>query len=284
MLVELAYQQLLQQLETLYEKREATTIANWVIEHITGLKRMDRIIQKKLLLNSEQETKLAAITNRLLNSEPIQYVVGEAWFAGNRYQVNPDVLIPRPETEELVEWILADDAIQDYRLFLDIGTGSGCIPITIKLKKPQAFVVGFDISQEALTIANKNAKDLNAAANFMQVDILDETRWQNFPLFNCIISNPPYIKASEHSNMSKHVKDFEPTIALFVPDEDPLIFYRKIAAFGFTHLEKNGTIYFEINQTLGNEVIGLLQQFGYTAELKKDLNGNDRMVKASLII
>lgn len=284
MLVELAYQQLLQQLETLYEKREATTIANWVIEHITGLKRMDRIIQKELLLNSEQETKLAAITNRLLNSEPIQYVLGEAWFAGNRYQVNPDVLIPRPETEELVEWILADDAIQDYRLFLDIGTGSGCIPITIKLKKPQAFVVGFDISQEALTIANKNAKDLNAAANFMQVDILDETRWQNFPLFNCIISNPPYIKASEHSNMSKHVKDFEPTIALFVPDEDPLIFYRKIAAFGFTHLEKNGTIYFEINQTLGNEVIGLLQQFGYTAELKKDLNGNDRMVKASLII
>jgi len=284
MLVELAYQQLQQKLETLYEKREASTIANWVMEHITSLKRMDRLIQKGLLLNAEQETKLAAITNRLLNSEPIQYVLGEAWFAGNPYHVNPDVLIPRPETEELVEWILADDAIKDYRLFLDIGTGSGCIPITIKLKKPQAFVLGFDISEEALAIANKNANDLNAAANFMQVDILDETRWQNFPLFNCIVSNPPYIKESEHSNMSKHVKDFEPSIALFVPDEDPLIFYRKIAGFGITHLEKNGAIYLEINQALGKEVVNLFEQNGYSCELRKDLNGNDRMVKASFII
>ncbi len=284
MLIELAYQQLLRKLETLYDKREATSIANWVIEHITGLKRMDRIIQKELLLSAEQVDKLTVIANRLLNSEPIQYVLGEAWFAGYKFYVDPSVLIPRPETEELVEWILADDARNDYRTFLDIGTGTGCIPIAIKLKKPQAFVLGFDISPDALAIANKNAIDLNAAANFMQVDILDETRWQNFPLFNCIISNPPYIKESEQSDMSKHVKDFEPSIALFVPDEDPLIFYRKMAVFGITHLEKNGSIYFEINQALGNEVIGLLQQYGYNTELKKDLNGNDRMIKAMLPI
>ena len=284
MLIELAYQQLLRKLETLYDKREATSIANWVIEHITGLKRMDRIIQKELLLSAEQVDKLTVIANRLLNSEPIQYVLGEAWFAGYKFYVDPSVLIPRPETEELVEWILADDARNDYRTFLDIGTGTGCIPIAIKLKKPQAFVLGFDISADALAIANKNAIDLNAAANFMQVDILDETRWQNFPLFNCIISNPPYIKESEQSDMSKHVKDFEPSIALFVPDEDPLIFYRKMAVFGITHLEKNGSIYFEINQALGNEVIGLLQQYGYNTELKKDLNGNDRMIKAMLPI
>jgi release factor glutamine methyltransferase len=284
MLIELAYQQLLQKLETLYEKREASNIANWVIEHITGLKRMDRLLQKDKLLSVEQTEKLATKTDQLLNSEPVQYVLGEAWFAGNKFYVDPAVLIPRPETEELLEWIKADHAINPYHQILDIGTGSGCIPITLKLRKPFASVLSIDISSEALIIAKKNAASLNANINLMQIDFLKESNWTTLPLFDCIVSNPPYIKESERSSMSKHVTDFEPSLALFVPDNDALIFYRKIAEFGTTHLEKNGAIYLEINQALGNEVISLFQQFGYATELRKDLMANDRMVKVHFAI
>lgn len=280
MSIELAYQQLAQQLETLYDKREASNIANWVIEHITGLKRMDRIIQKNALLNPAQEFELAAKTKQLLLAQPIQYVLGEAWFAGNPYFVDASVLIPRPETEELVEWILKDDLNKDFRHFLDIGTGSGCIPITLKLKKPDSFVLSFDISKEALAIAQKNATDLNASVHFMQVDILDETRWHNFPVFDCIVSNPPYIKDNERSSMAKHVTEYEPSLALFVREEDPLIFYRKIALFAQEHLDAQGCIFLEINEALGKEVQALYESLNYTTELRKDLSGRDRMVKA----
>jgi release factor glutamine methyltransferase len=280
MSIELAYQQLAQQLETLYEKREASNIANWVIEHITGLKRMDRIIQKNASLTPEQELELTEKTSLLLTAQPVQYVLGEAWFAGNPYFVDASVLIPRPETEELVEWILTDDLIKNFRHFLDIGAGSGCIPITLKLKKPHAFVLSFDISKEALAIAQINATKLNADVHFMEVDILDETRWHNFPIFDCIVSNPPYIKDTERSSMAKHVTEFEPSLALFVRDEDPLVFYRKIALFALDHLEAHGNIYLEINEALGKEVLTLYEGLGYTTELRKDLSGRDRMVKA----
>lgn len=284
MLVELAYQQLLQKLEMLYEKREATTIANWLIEHITGLKRMDRILQKEALLNADQLQKLRTKTNRLLHSEPVQYVLEEAWFAGLPFYVDPAVLIPRPETEELVDWILQDHAIKQFKQILDIGTGSGCIPITLKLKNQIANVVSIDISSEALIIAKKNADNLNASILLKQVNFLDENSWPALPCFDCIVSNPPYIKDSERSSMSKHVTDYEPNIALFVTDNDPLIFYRKIALFGKSHLEMNGAIYLEINQTLGQEVVNHFKQNGYSCELRKDLMGNDRMVKATLVI
>lgn len=280
MSIEFAYQQLTQQLEMLYEKREASNIANWVIEHITGLKRMDRIIQKNALLTPSQEIELAEKTKQLLLAQPVQYVLGEAWFAGNPYFVDASVLIPRPETEELVEWILQDDLNKNFRHFLDIGTGSGCIPITLKLKKQDAFVLSFDISKEALAIAQKNATELNASVHFLEVDILDETRWHNFPVFDCIVSNPPYIKDSESASMAKHVTDYEPSLALFVRDEDPLLFYRKIALFAQAHLDAQGCIYLEINETLGKEVQALYESLGYTTELRKDLSGRDRMVKA----
>ncbi len=284
MLVELAYQQLLQKLETLYEKREASNIANWVMEHITGLSRMDRIVQKNKHLNDQELQELTSQTDQLLQSVPIQYVLNEAWFAGLRFYVDPAVLIPRPETEELVDWILKDDIEKDFRHFLDIGTGSGCIPISLKLKKQEAYVLSVDKSADALQVAKRNAIQLNATVNFKQLDILDETKWKCLPPFDCIVSNPPYIQDSEQKNMALQVTAHEPSLALFVPDDDPLIFYRKIAMLGKTHLTENGAIYLEINQDFGQEVIALYQQLGYQTQLRKDLMGNDRMVKASKII
>jgi release factor glutamine methyltransferase len=284
MLVELAYQQLLQNLETLYEKREATNIANWVIEHITGLSRMDRIVHKSSQLSIDQAQELTFKTNQLLQSVPVQYVLNEAWFAGLKLYVDPAVLIPRPETEELVDWILKNDAVKDFQHFLDIGTGSGCIPITLKLKKQEAYVLSVDKSADALLIAKKNATQLNAHVYFKQLDILDESKWQSLPPFDCIVSNPPYIQDLERLNMAQHVTKHEPSMALFVPDHDPLIFYRKIAMLGKTHLSENGVIYLEINQVFGEEVVSLFQQLGYQTILRKDLMGNDRMVKASKLI
>ena len=283
MTLELANLQLKYQLEILYDKREASLIANMVMENITGVKRIDRIVQKDKKISHEQRQLLDLKTNRLLNNEPIQYVLGEAWFANKLFQVNSSVLIPRPETEELVAWIIKDNSIHQFKEILDIGTGSGCIPITLKLAFPDASVTSIDISSEALTMAQNNAIDHSVDINLKQTDFLEESNWHDLPLFDCIVSNPPYIKDSERSKMSKHIIKFEPSIALFVSDDDPLIFYRKIALLGNTHLQKNGTIYLEINQILGAEVITLFQEFGYQAELRKDLMGNDRMIKAEKI-
>lgn len=284
MTLELAYLQLKYQLEILYEKREASQIANMVMEHLTGIKRVDRVVQKDKKLSHEQRKLLDLRTNRLLNSEPVQYVLGEAWFANKPFQVNASVLIPRPETEELVEWIIKDNPVKQFKEILDIGTGSGCIPITLKTKLPNASVMSIDISSEALTIAQNNAIEQEVNIDLKQIDFLDELNWYDFPLFDCIVSNPPYIKDSERSTMSKHVTKYEPSIALFVSDDDPLIFYRKIALMGNKHLEKNGSIYLEINQSSGKEVTSLFQEFGYNTELRKDLMGNDRMVKAEKAI
>ncbi len=280
MTLELAYLQLKYQLEILYETRESSKIANMVMEHITGISRMDRLLQKDLKLTHEQRKILDTKTNRLLNSEPVQYVIGEAWFANKLFQVNSSVLIPRPETEELIDWVLKDNPEKNLKKVLDIGTGSGCIPITLKTNLPNTSVMSIDISSEALTIAQNNAIDHDVNIDLRQIDFLDESNWHDLPLFDCIVSNPPYIKDSEKTTLSKHVIKYEPSIALFVSDEDPLIFYRKIALLGKQHLEKSGTIYLEINQTLGKEVIELFQEYGYQTELRKDLMENDRMVKA----
>jgi release factor glutamine methyltransferase len=284
MTLELAFLQLKYQLEILYEKREASKIANMVMEHITGITRMDRLLQKELKLNHEQKKILDAKTNRLLNSEPVQYVIGEAWFANKPFLVNSSVLIPRPETEELIDWILKDSSEEEFQQVLDIGTGSGCIPITLKTKLPNLNIMSIDISSEALTIAQNNAIDHDVNIELKQIDFLDESNWHDLPLFDCIVSNPPYIKDSEKNTLSKHVIKYEPSIALFVSDDEPLIFYRKIALLGNRHLEKNGSIYLEINQALGQEVLDLFQENGYTAELRKDMMGNDRMVKAKKLI
>lgn len=280
MLIEIAYQQLAQNLESLYEKREAANIANWVIEKITGLKRVDRIIQKTRLLSSVESVELNRKSAMLLNSMPVQYVLEEAWFAGMPFFVNKSVLIPRPETEELIEWVITENNQKVFKQILDIGTGSGCIPIALKKQLPDTSILSIDISKEALLVAEKNTFQLHVSIDFKLINFLNESNWKDLPIVDCIVSNPPYIKLSEKENMSKNVLDFEPPLALFVTDEDPLLFYRKIALFGKSHLIEGGLVFLEINEELGADVISLYHQHGYRTTLKKDMMGKDRMIMA----
>ena len=283
MTLQSAQQQLQIQLKTVYEEREAANITDWVMEHITGKKRIDRLLDKQLLLPEEQQNNLLKITTELLTNRPVQYVLGEAWFAGMKLYVNESVLIPRPETEELVEWIEEVWSLEfGVWSLLDIGTGSGCIPIAVKKKMIEVSVTSVDVSKEALQVAKQNADTLGADIDFLGFDFLNEALWDSLPVFDVIVSNPPYIKQSEEKNMPKNVLDFEPSIALFVSDEDALLFYRKIAAFAKSHLNKKGMIFLEINETLGKEVVALFENDGYVVELKKDLQGKDRMVRVNL--
>jgi release factor glutamine methyltransferase len=285
--VKQAYEQLRYSLFELYGDREAANIADMAIEHITGLARIDRIMHKSLELNAEQAQLFQTISVELISGKPIQYVIHEAWFAGMPFYVNEHVLIPRPETEELVEWIVEESSKLKAESFilLDIGTGSGCIPIALKKKITNTTVDAIDVSANALSVALRNAKTLNATINFYELDILKENSWQQFKSYNIIVSNPPYIKQSEAESMHQNVLQHEPHLALFVPDNDALLFYRKIADFALIHLQKNGLLFFEINEALGKEVIEMLANKGFQQiELRKDLQGKDRMVKAQLTI
>lgn len=288
-----------------YDTREAAQICDWVLEHVSGKKRIDRLIEKETVLTADQQLRLTQILAELQSHRPIQYVLGEAWFAGMKFFVNEAVLIPRPETEELVEWIV-EDALNAERLtrnaeqepenteyrtpnieqrtknILDIGTGSGCIPIALAKKLPHWSVNSMDVSEAALAVARKNAVDLEADVLFLQTDFLDEIQWPHLPVVDLIVSNPPYIKVAEQENMARHVLDFEPSLALFVPDNDALLFYRKIAQFGKTHLQEGCAVFVEINEALGKETVDLFEQQGYTVTLRKDLQGKDRMIKATL--
>lgn len=295
-----------------YDTREAAQICDWVLEHVSGKKRIDRLIDKETVLTADQQSHLTQILAELQSHRPIQYVLGEVWFAGMKFFVNEAVLIPRPETEELVEWIVeerlnaerltrnAEQGIsniehqtpnteqgisnieQKTKKILDIGTGSGCIPIALAKKLPHWSVNSMDVSEAALKVARKNAVDLEADVLFQQTDFLDELQWPHLPVVDLIVSNPPYIKEAEQENMAKHVLDFEPSLALFVPDDDAFLFYRKIAAFGKTHLREGGAVFVEINEALGKETVALFEQQGYTVTLRKDLQGKDRMIKATL--
>jgi release factor glutamine methyltransferase len=281
-----AQQQTLVQLKLLYAEREAANITDWVMEHITGKKRIDRLINTQELLTPEQEEKLGTILPQLAANKPVQYVLNEAWFAGMPFFVNEHVLIPRPETEELVEWICEESQklkVKSQKL-LDVGTGSGCIPVSLKKKVPGLDITSIDVSEDALNVAKKNAAGLGTEIRFLHADFLKEENWKQLSVFDIIVSNPPYIKQSEHSSMSKHVTDFEPSLALFVPDEDALLFYRKIAQFAKTHLSKQGSVFLEINEALGKETVALYESEGYVVELRKDMQGKDRMVRANLKI
>ncbi len=279
-------------LSEIYDEREAANIADMVIEFVTGLRKIDRVLDKQFLLNEEQNVKLKSCLVDLLKHKPVQYILHEAWFAGMKFYVDENVLIPRPETEELVELIakevdsglLTDDSLTFT--VLDIGTGSGCIAIALKKKSSiinrQFSISAIDISENALNIAKKNAIENKMEIYFFQTNILDENEWKQFVKFDIIISNPPYIKQSEQVSMGENVLKFEPHLALFVADEDALIFYKKIAAFGLRHLNKNGKLFFEINENLGNEICELLENSGYkNIELKKDMQGKNRFVVGS---
>lgn len=282
MTIQQAQQQLLFQLYHIYHDREAANIADWVMEHITGWKKVDRIINKHVSLRPDKIELLNKYIDELLAHKPIQYVLHESWFYGMRLYVNENVLIPRPETEELVNWVIEQTALHHTTLkILDVGTGSGCIPIALKRKLPSAEIFACDISEQALEVAKKNAEHYQTAVNFFHLDFLNVSSRNMLPSVNIIVSNPPYILSNEKDGLPPNVIMHEPHQALFVDDGDSLLFYKALAEFAIDKLEDQGCIFAEINETMADEVkwVYLANGFSY-AEVKKDMQGKDRMVKA----
>jgi release factor glutamine methyltransferase len=241
-------------------------------------------------LSPDRLDQLQAYTRELLTHKPVQYVLHEAWFCGMPFYVDENVLIPRPETEELVDWIVgnAQSPTSRGRLatgnvrILDIGTGSGCIPISLKKKLPQAEVYACDVSEGALAVAARNAATHQTPVNFLQVDFLDIDTWGSLPEVDIIVSNPPYIPYSDKSSMLQNVLAYEPHLALFVPSDDALVFYDAIARFAQRKLPDHGQVFAEIHEDLGKKTTALFESKGFDAEIKKDFQGKDRMVKANL--
>ena len=285
MTFEAAEQSLATALDGLYENREAATIAGIVMEFVTGKSKMDRWLQKNELLSIEDLKRLEKYSKELLTGKPVQYVLGEAWFAGLCLQVNEHTLIPRPETEELVNlcanWAAAKKMQQAPLKIVEVGTGSGCIAIALQKKLQSAQITAVDISTEAVNVASANAIANNMSITFKTLDFLDESNWPELGGFDIIISNPPYIADIEKESMAGHVLNFEPHRALFVRDNDPLIFYSALANFGNKYLHKDGAVFVEINQALGLQTQNVFEQNNYTTLLKKDLFENDRMIVAT---
>ena len=273
-----AYLLVKRRLATLYDTREAENIADMLIEFCTEITRTERIITKNKLLSIDHEQLLMKSIDRLINHEPIQYIIEKAWFYRHEFKVNKNVLIPRPETEELIQHIIKNNSSENPSI-IDIGTGSGCIAISLK-KNITCQVTAIDISEQALSIADYNANKLEADITFKSINFLDETKWNSLGYYDIIVSNPPYIKNKEQSEMHKNVLEYEPHLALFVEDDDPLLFYRKIAMFGKSNLNPNGYIYVEINESLGEETTNLFQEYQYNTAIYKDLQGKERIIVA----
>lgn len=299
-------------LSKIYPKTEIDSFFFILVEEILNLKRIDTVLNSDLLIDNEKLSELKAIITRLKNEEPIQYILGKTEFFGYPFLVNKNTLIPRPETEELVEWILLE--IRENRIkskdpkltFLDIGTGSGCIPISLAKNLSNAEISAVDISSEALKIAKQNAILNKVTIDFIEIDILKTTSLNviakaerlkqcvnennelpkqvlNDISFDIIVSNPPYVRELEKVEIKNNVLENEPHLALFVTDNNPLLFYDKIADLAKNHLNENGILFFEINQYLGKETVAMLQGKGFkNIELKKDLFGNNRMIKTQL--
>ena len=268
------YKFTLRTLSDKFDKREAENIARIIFEdalYITDVNADNMLHEEKTIL-------LDQALERIDMDEPIQYVVEKAHFYGYEFYVNDHVLIPRPETEELVFEILKYyKPLNENKEILEIGTGSGCIPISIKKKWPAANITSIDISEKALEVAKINATQIEVEINFKCIDFLDESKWSSLPNYDCIISNPPYIPENEKSKMHDNVLDFEPHLALFVSDQEPLIFYKKIKSFAGKHLNPNGTIFLECNEFNVLEVAALFQT-DYKVEVLKDMQGKERMI------
>ncbi|MCL9769204.1 peptide chain release factor N(5)-glutamine methyltransferase [Flavobacterium sp. HXWNR69] len=281
-------------LKNIQDEQEIESFFFILTEYLHNLKRVDLALNPNFEISEDDVEKWNAILADLQKEKPIQYITGEAWFYGLRFEVNENTLIPRPETEELVEFILKETS--NFQLpasslnILDIGTGTGCIPISLKTNLPEANVSAIDVSEKALEVAKRNAQSNKVEVNFIQANILEVEDLSKLPLPNAqnllpldiIVSNPPYVRNLEKEEIKKNVLDYEPHLALFVEDTDALLFYRKIAQLALKNLAPNGLLFFEINQYLGKETVELLQNLGFnTIELKKDIYGNDRMVKST---
>lgn len=261
-----------------YTKSEIRVLSSLILKEVSNLSFSDIVNCKFKNISITEKQKIIHIVERLQNNEPIQYVLGKTEFYGLDFIVNSSVLIPRPETEELVEWILLETKELNPHL-LDIGTGSGCIAIALAKHLNYGTVDAWDISEEALQVARSNATLNNVSIAFSRVNVLKPTNIDK--RFNIIVSNPPYIAVSEKSIMEKNVLDFEPHEALFVADEESLIFYNKISDIALKMLNSKGYLYFEINQAKGTDVMELLKKKGFEdVELRKDISGNSRMIRA----
>jgi release factor glutamine methyltransferase len=266
-------------LTDLYGEREADNLFHWVCEDRFGVSKFELRSRDPRLTESEL-LWIRSTVQRLEKGEPIQYILGQTTFYNCSILVDEHVLIPRPETEELVDWVLKENGKQ-IRV-LDIGTGSGCMPIALKKARPDWELTGLDISSEALNLAQKSADINEVKVNWLEKNILRSTP-ADFNQYDVIISNPPYVLESDKTQMHENVLDFEPHLALFVDDNDPLLFYRKIAELGCEVLAENGLLFFEIHEKYGSETIQLLEGLGYkNSIIRKDLQGKDRMVRAEL--
>jgi release factor glutamine methyltransferase len=283
-------------LGSLYPEGETAVMADMLLEHVSGYPRTERMKRDGEELTPAQQEMLAGFLERMKQHEPVQYILKKSWFYGLELYVDHYVLIPRPETEELVDWIIKDvknsgtdvfaerpglaDETRELKV-LDVGTGSGCIALALKKGMPRAEVWGCDASETALNVARRNGSTLNIRVDFQGIDFLDAAQQKFLPTVHIIVSNPPYIPKSGSHEMGKNVVAFEPHMALFVPDNDPLVFYRSIASFSRNRLYPGGFVYVEIHEGMGAEVSALFRSEGFEqVELKKDMQGKDRMIRA----
>lgn len=274
-------QKIIEQLTPLYGNREALLIADMLLEKILDLPTRALLNPNTANLTPENQIALKAMLSQLLRHRPIQYVLGEAWFQNMRFYVDERVLIPRPETEELVEWVVREEKSVLSTTILDIGSGSGCIPLSIAKKLPNAVIHSCDISMGALEVARKNASNLGLKVNWHHLDFLQKAEWKKLPKAEVLVSNPPYIPKSGRSGMATHVVDYEPSMALFVPDEDPMVFYEAIARFARLHASLGARIYVEIHEDLAENVRSCFLQSGLkNIETREDMQGKERMIKA----
>ena len=272
----------IQELTPIFDEGEAESFFYLILENKQQLKRIDLALQHDLTF-SEDEIKIwNAILEQLKNEIPVQYLLGKTSFYGLDFEVNTNVLIPRPETEELVDWIIKSNQVDQNSKglkILDIGTGSGCIAISLANYIPNAKVFAIDVSESALDTAKKNAESNKVEVTFTNKNILETVDLEQ--QYDIIVSNPPYVRNLEKEEIKKNVLDNEPHLALFVEDDDALIFYRKIAELAQKNLSENGQLFFEINQYLGQEMINLLEEMNFkNIELRKDIYGNDRMIRS----
>lgn len=268
------------ELHKIYDPEETEALILLVLNEVTGYTKAKLKAFPENELSENESERLKHILKRLLTGEPIQYILGHTEFYGLTFQVNPSVLIPRPETEELVSWILESTDTSPYTI-LDIGTGSGCIPVAIKIKQSENKLFAVDISTEALKTAEVNARANNAEVTFIQADILDATTLHFNTKFDIIVSNPPYVTETDKRQMHRNVTNFEPHTALFVPENDPLLFYKAIADFAIGNLNNNGLLFFEINESYGKQTVEMLAEKRFkNIDLRKDMSGRDRMIRA----
>ncbi len=283
MTINALYRKFLEELKAIYPSGESAKITQMVFESLAGMSRSDVIKTPEKLISVEDSHRLTAALDMLLANMPVQYVIGETCFFNLTFKTTRDVLIPRPETEELVEEVIKYlQSNPQQKKILDIGTGSGCIPIAIQKNTVHHKMVSIDISEAAIQIATENALLHQTEISFMQIDFLHVEKRNTLDLYDVIVSNPPYIPGNEMPSIEKHVKHYEPLNALFVPEKQPLLFYEAILQFSVEHLATGGKIFMEIHEDFGQEVARIFKENKFEVDLKKDIFGKDRIAIASL--